>query len=255
MPWIKATLRGQTVFARADDGGNAERERKMGESRFATSRWMGRRTSRARETSRSRAPTCLPDETCGAAEAPRTEGRGERSRGRKERKLARARVEAPNPRALEIKPLRRPLQADPIPKDAPSSPTPMARARGIPGLAGSGSFSSRPMAPMRESYEYLGEGTNNIAELTADHAGGAGRSARCACRSSFTPTANIRSASCRKDGRRKANQALILGRKKSSSRRTGKRASYTCRDTQACRSTNAPTSSHVKRFARAANSS
>jgi ribonuclease HI len=146
MPWIKATLRGQTVFARADaagklapaaDGRVEIRYKPMdGKAYFA-------RPANLEVTSTEQ----LPDETCGPAEAPPP-----KEQAAKTAKAASAKGGG--------------APAAPIPKDAFIAYADGA-CTGNPGPCGLGVVLIAPDGKMREGFEYLGEGTNNIAELTA----------------------------------------------------------------------------------------
>jgi ribonuclease HI len=149
MPWIKATLRGQTVFARASasgtllpgaDGRVEVRYKPMdGKAYFA-----------GQKNLEPIAGQVLPDETCGPAEAPAPKEKAGSAKSPSAKKSAAAAA----------------ASATPIPKDAWIAYADGA-CTGNPGPCGLGVVLVGPDGKMKESYEYLGEGTNNIAELTA----------------------------------------------------------------------------------------
>lgn len=154
MPWIKATLRGQTVLARVDSTGKlAPGADGRVEIRYKPQ--DGKAYFAARANLEVQPGDVLPDDTCGPAGAPApkeknassgtSKGNGGKSAGKS------AKAAAP---------------AVPIPKDAFIAYADGA-CTGNPGPCGLGVVLISPDGKMREGYEYLGEGTNNIAELTA----------------------------------------------------------------------------------------
>ncbi|HEY1696359.1 MAG TPA: ribonuclease H [Polyangiaceae bacterium] len=142
MPWVEATLKGQRVFARAradgtlvDEGGRVEVRYKPNDGR----------AYRAGVRNLDVAPgaAVLPDETCGpVAEPGQTPSRSGQAVSRS-------------------KPV-----AHAAPADAWIAYTDGA-CSGNPGPAGSGVVLIAPGGKMHEGHEYLGEATNNVAELTA----------------------------------------------------------------------------------------
>jgi len=147
MPWVRAMLRGQTVFARAAtsgelvlEGGRVEVRYKANDGRFYR--------ALARNLDVLPGPP-LPDETCGTAEAAGAGAEG-------------AQPKAPrSPRAAAA-----PAPAEPA-EDASGALVfyTDGACTGNPGPAGLGVYmpGSRPT----ELSEYLGHATNNVAELTA----------------------------------------------------------------------------------------
>jgi ribonuclease HI len=135
MPWIEATLRGQRVLARARADGTLVSEGGRVEIRY---RANDGKAYRAGERNLDVAPgaTVHPDEACGPAAA---DGEG-RVKGRS--------------------------AAQAVPADAWIAYTDGA-CSGNPGPAGSGVVLVAPGGKMHEGLEYLGEATNNVAELTA----------------------------------------------------------------------------------------
>jgi len=133
MPWREATLRGQRVLARVKDDGTFDAKDGRVEIRYRPTDTKAYDARTSNLVIPDDAKT-LPDEWCVAREA-----------GKK------AKVAAPN-------------HADY--KDAWIAYTDGA-CTGNPGPAGSGTVVIAPGGKIRESYAYLGEATNNIAELQA----------------------------------------------------------------------------------------
>jgi ribonuclease HI len=150
VPWVKAILRGQKVYARADAGGGLSAEGGRVEIRYKPN--DGRRYQARADNLEVVDPTPLPDDTCGAAEAvekPGAKGSGPSATPAKAAGGASARAQSPA---------------------APPAGSVIAYADGAcsgnPGPSGLGVVLVD--GPRRvEISEYLGEGTNNIAELTA----------------------------------------------------------------------------------------
>ncbi|MBV9947762.1 MAG: ribonuclease HI [Myxococcales bacterium] len=142
MPWIEAELRGQRVFARARaDGSLAADASSRVEIRYKAQDARAYRAS-LRNLLVSEGAKLHPDEVCkdipepaGAAQPPSS-----RTRQRKVSSVA-------------------------TPADAWIAYTDGA-CSGNPGPAGSGVVLVSPDGKMHEGLEYLGEGTNNVAELT-----------------------------------------------------------------------------------------
>ena len=137
MPWIEATLRGQRVLARARADGTLVEESGRVEIRYKPTDGKSYRAG-LRNLEVAAGAKVHPDETCVAvapgAETPRP-----------------AKVPQPQHRA---------------PADAWIAYTDGA-CSGNPGPAGSGVVLIAPGGKMHEGLEYLGEATNNVAELTA----------------------------------------------------------------------------------------
>ncbi|MGH7295390.1 MAG: ribonuclease HI [Polyangiaceae bacterium] len=135
MPWIEATLRGQRVLARAQADGTLVDEGGRVEVRYKPNDGRAYRAS-PRNLEVAPGASVLPDETCGPIAAP----------GEAPRKAA--------------------PPAHAIPADAWVAYTDGA-CSGNPGPAGSGVVLVAPGGKLHEGHEYLGEATNNVAELTA----------------------------------------------------------------------------------------
>jgi ribonuclease HI len=153
VPWVRALLRGQKVFARADESGRLVADAGRVEVRYKPN--DGRKYGAREDNLTVMAGEILPDETCGDAEAVEKKEAAEKTtKGAPstsdERKAAAkvAHEQAPPPPAGQVI-----AYAD-------------GACTGNPGPAGLGVWivdGSRHI----ELSEYLGEGTNNIAELTA----------------------------------------------------------------------------------------
>jgi ribonuclease HI len=135
MPWIEATLRGQRVLARASADGTLAEENGRVEVRYKPTDGKAYRAA-SRNLEVAVGAKLFPDATC-AAVAPSTE----KASGAK-------------------------IQPHAVPADAWIAYTDGA-CSGNPGPAGSGVVLIAPGGKMHEGLEYLGEATNNVAELTA----------------------------------------------------------------------------------------
>jgi ribonuclease HI len=137
MPWREATLRGQRVLARVKPDGSFDEKAGRVEIRY---RPTDSKAYEARTSNLVASPSAdvLPDSTCVPREAPAA-------------KKAAGKVAAPN-------------HADY--KDSWIAYTDGA-CTGNPGPAGCGTIVIAPGGKIHESYAYLGEATNNIAELQA----------------------------------------------------------------------------------------
>jgi len=137
MPWIEATLRGQRVLARARADGTLAEESGRVEIRYKPTDGKSYRAG-VRNLEVAAGAKVHPDEACApvmpAAEASRP-----------------AKATPPTHRA---------------PADAWIAYTDGA-CSGNPGPAGSGVVLIAPGGKIHEGLEYLGEATNNVAELTA----------------------------------------------------------------------------------------
>lgn len=154
MPWVRALLRGQKVFARADESGRLVTESGRVEVRYKPN--DGRKYG-AREDNLTVVPgDVLPEETCGPAEAV-------------EKKEAASKA-APSLSGSTSD--ERKAAAKAAHEAAPPPPAGRVIAyadgacTGNPGPAGLGVMIMDGKRCIELS-EYLGEGTNNIAELTA----------------------------------------------------------------------------------------
>jgi ribonuclease HI len=137
MPWIEAMLRGQKVLARTGADGALVDEGGRVEIRYKPNDGRAYRAARANLVVVVGARP-LPDDTCGPAAAP----------------PEKSAVAKPAPRAHAI------------PADAWQAFTDGA-CSGNPGPAGSGIVLVAPGGKLHEGFDYLGEATNNVAELTA----------------------------------------------------------------------------------------
>lgn len=143
MPWVKAVLRGQTIFARANEDGSLRAEGGRVEIRYKAN--DGRRYNAGEKNLVVLDRTVLPDETCGDASG--VPGKG---------------AVPGTASAAEAAP---PVPDVPLPEGSPIAYTDGA-CTGNPGPAGVGVIIHHG-EKVWEISEYLGSGTNNIAELTA----------------------------------------------------------------------------------------
>ena len=156
MPWVRAKLRGQMVYARADAAGALVPENGRVEIRYKPN--DGRRYEARADNLEVADPKPLPDETCGAAEAvekPAKGAGGAAAKGAGGGAAGRANGKAAGGDAASA----------PHPKDAVIVYADGA-CSGNPGPAGLGVVILDGDRRIELS-EYLGSGTNNIAELTA----------------------------------------------------------------------------------------
>jgi ribonuclease HI len=140
MPWVEATLRGQRVLARTRADGALADEAGRVEIRYKPNDGRAYRAGVRNLEVAAGAPQ-LPDDACvpvddAAPAAPAKKGAGPRR------------------------------EAAPVPADAWVAYTDGA-CSGNPGPAGSGVVLIAPGGKLHEGLEYLGEATNNVAELTA----------------------------------------------------------------------------------------
>jgi ribonuclease HI len=148
MPWVRAVLRGNTVYARADDAGALRVDGGRVEIRYKPH--DGRRYDARPDNLEVLPGSVLPDDTCSPIEpAAKASGTGAAAKpARKER------------RAENRAPTEPPLDGDVVVAYADGA------CSGNPGPAGLGVVLID--GPRRvELSEYLGQATNNIAELTA----------------------------------------------------------------------------------------
>ncbi|MBS2019627.1 MAG: ribonuclease HI [Deltaproteobacteria bacterium] len=145
MPWLFAMLRGQKVYAKAKADGTLDAVSGRVEIRYKPNDGRVYQAG-ARNLEVVPEAELMPDETCGEAQPAPT--KAERSAERKEKAAASA------------------LAPGAVPKDAFTVYADGA-CSGNPGPAGLGIVIVAPDGKIAEGYEYLGTGTNNIAELTA----------------------------------------------------------------------------------------
>ena len=147
MPWRHATIRGQRVFVRVRDDGHLDDKGGRVEIRYKANDPRAYHAS-VKNLVVDHATPIMSDDTCVPAEDAK-------SRPKQSRAAAKA------------------SKTSAAPADAPTT---SARGwiaytdgacTGNPGPAGSGWVVVAPGGSPVESYAYLGEGTNNIAELTA----------------------------------------------------------------------------------------
>jgi ribonuclease HI len=154
VPWVKAILRGQKVFARADASGALSPEGGRVEVRYKPN--DGRRYQARADNLEVIDPTPLPDDTCGPAEAVTKPDAGAQTgaqAGTQAGASGASRGRAAPPQAAPV-----PAGAIVVYADGACSGNPGPAGLGVVILDG----------PQRvELSEYLGQGTNNIAELTA----------------------------------------------------------------------------------------
>jgi len=145
VPWVKAILRGQKVYARADAGGALFPEGGRVEVRYKPN--DGRRYQARADNLEVVDATLLPDDTCGPAGDVAKAEPAAKAKGSREGGSAAAGPSTPHPAGSII------VYAD-------------GACSGNPGPCGLGMvFIDGPRRV--ELSEYLGTGTNNIAELTA----------------------------------------------------------------------------------------
>ncbi|MBI4700120.1 MAG: ribonuclease HI [Deltaproteobacteria bacterium] len=148
MPWVRARLRGQLVYARADERGELASESGRVEIRYRPD--DGRLYRAAARNLELLGQALLPDATCAPAEP---------ARRRSEERPAAAAPAGIRPDAGA------PLKLGAGTADAVVAFTDGA-CQGNPGPAGLGVVVLAPGERIELS-EYLGRGTNNVAELTA----------------------------------------------------------------------------------------
>jgi ribonuclease HI len=146
VPWLRALLRGQKVYARADDSGALRLENGRVEIRYKPN--DGRRYDARADNLEIADPTPLPDETCSPANAvpkPEPAAKGKPAAGSSAKATPPAPGKVPDGTVIAY--------AD-------------GACSGNPGPAGLGVVLIDGKRRVEIS-EYLGVGTNNIAELTA----------------------------------------------------------------------------------------
>lgn len=150
MPWIRANLRGQKIYAKADASGALVAENGRVEIRYKPN--DGRRYQARADNLEIVDATPLPDDTCAAAEAVADAKSGAaKSAGAKGGRESKATAQPPKHGDL-------PAGTVIVYADGACSGNPGPAGLGVVLIDG----------PRRvELSEYLGVGTNNIAELTA----------------------------------------------------------------------------------------
>ena len=148
VPWIVARLRGQRVLARANADGSFAVEDGRVEIRYKPADGRAYRAG-ARNLERVDGEAPLPDDHCAPAADPAPSEAAAKGTSKAASKSG---VKAAGPAA--------------VPKDAWIAYTDGA-CSGNPGPAGLGVVILGPAGERADGYEYLGEATNNVAELTA----------------------------------------------------------------------------------------
>lgn len=144
MPWVRAQIRDKNVFAQANEDGSLKTQNGAVEIRYKAN--DGRKYQARAVNLTVIDPKLLPDSTCGAAETVEREDKSAQAAANKAKAAA----------AITTKP---------IPTDAIIAYTDGA-CSGNPGPAGLGVVLITG-SERAELSEYLGTGTNNVAELTA----------------------------------------------------------------------------------------
>ena len=154
MAWVRAVLRGQRVYARADDSGALQAQGGRVEIRYNAG--DGRAYRARADNLQVVDKTPLPDHTCVPEGAPAARAEPEQGATRTPaRGSAKREPKKPAPPMRKAHPDAVHVYAD-------------GACSGNPGPAGLGVVVlDRAGAGRIERSEYLGEGTNNIAELTA----------------------------------------------------------------------------------------
>ena len=156
MPWVRATLRGQLVYARVDADGELMSQAGRVEIRYKPH--DGRAYRAAARNLEVTDPKLLPDDVCGPAES----GDAAKKAAKKTPKAASSPKGAG---AASAGAAGEAGEAAALPADCVIAYTDGA-CSGNPGPAGLGVVVLDGDRCI-ERYEYLGHGTNNIAELTA----------------------------------------------------------------------------------------
>jgi ribonuclease HI len=149
MPWVVATLRGQKVFARARTDGALAADGGRVEVRYKPNDGRAYRAS-LQNLEVAAGATLLDDDHCVPVPVSPTADRSDAKSD--------SRIAVPSSKRMRA--------AEPVPAGAWIAYTDGA-CSGNPGPAGSGVVLVAPGGKTYEGYEWLGEATNNVAELTA----------------------------------------------------------------------------------------
>lgn len=205
VPWVRALLRGQKVLAKARADGSFDAVGGRVEVRYKPNDGRAYQAA-ARNLELIAGEALLPDGACSEAQAaPSKSDRNEKSA---ERKTAAA--------AAALAPGAVPAHAWTVYADGACS--------GNPGPAGLGIVLVAPDGKIAEGFEYLGEATNNVAELT-----GILRAAEIVpdgAAAVVHTDSQYAIGVLTKGWKAKANQELIAGVKAALSRRSGWRIVY-----------------------------
>ena len=211
MPWVQTLLRGQKVFAKAKPDGELDAVGGRVEIRYKPNDGRAYQAG-VKNLERIAGAELMPDETCApAGAAPSkttpapTSDRGARSAERKSAAAAQA------------------LAPGAVPKDAFTVYADGA-CSGNPGPAGLGIVIVAPDGKIHEGFEYLGEGTNNVAELTAILR--AAEIVPDAAAAVVHTDSQYSIGVLTKGWKAKANQELVAGVKSALAKRTGWRLVY-----------------------------
>lgn len=158
MPWVRARLRDQLVYARANDDGTLLAEKGVVEVRYKPK--DGRKYQARVANLAVTDPKPLPDDTCAEAEAVDRSDTAKAAPGKSPASAGGAASKSAAMKSAAASAAAKPTPADAIVAytDGACSGNPGPAGLGVVLLAG---------AQRTELSEYLGTGTNNIAELTA----------------------------------------------------------------------------------------
>ncbi len=151
MPWRTMLLRGKSVFVRCDEAGELRPEGGRVEIRYKPNDGRAYMAG-VQNLEPSMDPTVLPDEHCGPAVRPDPDAK--KSAGKKSGK-SKGKKPKPSPSSFPV-----------TPADGAVIAYCDGACSGNPGPAGLGAVIRHAGKELRLA-EYLGRGTNNIAELTA----------------------------------------------------------------------------------------
>jgi ribonuclease HI len=180
MPWVRAQLRGQLVYARAHASGELSAEGGLVEVRYKPN--DGRAYRAAERNLTVVTPVAvLPEDTCGPAAAAAQKKAEPAPSAADDHAGSGVSAEAPVASVANKATKKAAKKSAANTESAQASATSQAATLGAhdiiaytdgacsgnPGPAGCGMVLTYPNGDMREGYEYLGHATNNIAELVA----------------------------------------------------------------------------------------
>jgi ribonuclease HI len=162
VPWVRALLRGQKIYARADEAGQLVADGGRVEIRYKPN--DGRKYGARADNLKVVPGEILPDDACGPAET--VEKKEKAAEGEAKKAAPAGRRAAGTSEERKAAAAKAHQAAEP-----PAAGHVIAYADGActgnPGPAGLGVVVVQDGAPRVKLSEYLGQGTNNIAELTA----------------------------------------------------------------------------------------
>jgi ribonuclease HI len=161
VPWVRALLRGQKIYARADEAGQLVADGGRVEIRYKPN--DGRKYGARADNLKVVPGEILPDDACGDAEAVEKKDKAEGDA----KKPAPAGRRAPGTSEERKAAAAKAHQAAAPPAAGHVIAYADGACTGNPGPAGLGVVVVQDGAPRVKLSEYLGQGTNNIAELTA----------------------------------------------------------------------------------------